>query len=97
MHNQLEQQSLASAVSGEYLQLQQPLYKVAQFVKAEPAFTESGIRNYIFKAQPRQSTKGVIPGNGLLECGAIIRVGRKVLIDRDKFLFWVRRQNGSTR
>ena len=40
-------------------------------------------------AEPRHSTVGIIPGNGLIECGAIVRVGRKVLIHRAKFLHWV--------
>lgn len=66
------------------------LYTVEQFATAQPAFTAPAIRNLIFKAEPRQSTRGEIPGNGLLECGAIVRIGRKVLIDEERFLEWVR-------
>lgn len=66
------------------------LYTVEQFATAQPAFTVPSLRNLIFKAEPRQSTRGEIPGNGLLECGAIIRVGRKVLLDEARFLEWVR-------
>ncbi len=67
----------------------QTLYTVEQFPHVEPSFTSAALRNLIFKAQPRHSSRGVIPGNGLLECGAIVRVGRKVLINRAKFLEWV--------
>lgn len=69
------------------------LYTVEQFAAAQPAFTAPALRNLIFKAEPRQSTRGEIPGNGLIECGAIIRVGRKVLIDEARFFDWVRQQN----
>ena len=67
----------------------QTLYTVEQFPTVEPGFTAAAMRNLIFKAQPRQATVGVIPGNGLIESGAIVRVGRKVLINRAKFLAWV--------
>ena len=70
------------------------LYTVEQFAEKETAFTEPSLRNLIFKAEPRQCSKGEIPGNGLIECGAIVRVGRKVLIDETRFLEWVRTQAG---
>lgn len=66
------------------------LYTVKQFPHAHPAFTESALRNLIFNAGPRYTSKGEIPGNGLIECGAIIRLGRKILIDERAFLEWVR-------
>lgn len=68
---------------------------VRQISKRNRAFTEASIRNLIFKAEPRQSSRGEIPGNGLLEAGAIIRIGRKVLIDEGKFLAWVQAQGGN--
>ena len=70
----------------------QTLFTVEQFANAQPAFTAAAIRNLIFKAETRHSSKGEIPGNGLLECGAVIRVGRKVLIDAQRFLEWVSNQ-----
>lgn len=70
-----------------------PIFPVEQFAERNPAFTSAALRNLIFKAEPRQSSRGEIPGNGLIECGAIIRVGRKVLIDESRFFEWVRRQN----
>ena len=70
---------------------QRPSYKtVEQFSNDNPCFTASSLRNLIFKADERQSTNGVIAGNGLLEVGAIIRVGRKVLINEDRFFQWIK-------
>lgn len=69
----------------------QTLYTVEQFAAAEPAFTAAALRNLIFKAEPRQSSKGEIPGNGLIDCGAVIRRGRKVMIHRERFLDWVQK------
>jgi hypothetical protein len=71
------------------------LHTVAQFHAAHPAFTAAALRNLIFKAESRHSTNGEIPGNGLLEAGAIVRLGRRVLIDEDRFFHWVRDQNKS--
>lgn len=68
---------------------QQVFYTVAQFAEVEPAFTQAALRNLIFKAEPRHSSKGEIPGNGLIECGAIVRKGRKVMLHRERFLSWV--------
>lgn len=69
------------------------LFTVEQFATVQPAFTGPALRNLIFRAQPRHSTKGEIPGNGLLECAAVVRIGRKVLIHEQRFLEWVERQN----
>lgn len=52
--------------------------------------TEQALRHLIFKATPRKNSKGEkIPTNDLYECGAIIRLGRKVLIDLDRFDKWI--------
>lgn len=55
--------------------------------QAEPAFTESAIRNHVFNAADRQSSKGLVPGNGLAP--HIRRVGSKVLINHGGFLSWI--------
>lgn len=55
--------------------------------QAEPAFTEAAIRNQVFNAAARQSTKGKIPGNGLAP--HIRRVGSKVLINHGGYLSWI--------
>ena len=55
------------------------LYTIKQFCEAHPAFTLGGIRNQIFNEKV----------NGLKESGAILRMGKKVLIDGNKFFEWV--------
>ncbi len=51
-------------------------------------FTQSVLRHLIFNAEERVGSGGtVIPGNGL--ASAIIRIGRKVLIDLDRFDAWI--------
>lgn len=56
-------------------------------------FTEPALRALIHKSEPSYSSRGeVIPGNGLLEAGAIIRLGRRVLIDLDRFDGWLQAQ-----
>jgi hypothetical protein len=69
------------------------LSTVTQFSERNPAFSPAALRNLVFKAGPRLSSNGEVPGNGLIECGAILRIGRKVLIDEARFFEWVRRQN----
>jgi len=52
--------------------------------------SKSAWRHLIFKAMPRFNSKGeMMPTNGLVECGAIIKLGRKVLIDLDRFDLWM--------
>ena len=52
--------------------------------------TPAAIHGHIFKSQDRFDSKGrKIAGNGLGASGAIIRRGRKVLIDVDKYASWL--------
>lgn len=52
--------------------------------------TVPAIHGQIFKAADRFDSKGrKIPGNGLAATGAIIRRGRKVLIDVPKYGAWL--------
>lgn len=52
--------------------------------------TPAAIHGHIFKAQDRLDSKGrKIAGNGLAATGAIIRRGRKVLIDVDRYGAWL--------
>ena len=55
--------------------------------EAEPAYTEPALRNIVFYASDRKSSKGVIPGNGLAP--HIRRVGAKVLINHGGFISWI--------
>ncbi len=66
------------------------LLTVGQFSAKHPAFTEQSLRWLIFQAKPRQSSRGLIEPNGLEE--AILRIGRKVLIDEARFFDWVSNQ-----
>lgn len=68
------------------------LLTVRQFSDKHPAFTQGSLRNLIFLAQPRNSSKGIIEGNGLDI--SLVRIGRKVLIDEAKFFEWVGAQQG---
>ena len=58
------------------------LQTVAAFAAAGP-FTQSQLRWWIFMSSE----------NGLAACGAIIRVGRRIYIDVDKFEAWIDAQN----
>jgi hypothetical protein len=57
-----------------------PIYlTVTQFPTKHPAFTKGGLRFQIFNADK----------NGLGASGAIVRMGRKILIDEAKYFDWV--------
>ena len=56
------------------------LLTVRQFTQKHPAFPEGGLRHRIFHADT----------NGLKESGAIVRNGRRVLIDEEKWFSWLR-------
>lgn len=63
---------------------------VAQVANLYPVFSQAALRDLIFKAGDRFNSRGDrIRGNGLAEAGAILRVGRKVLIDLDAFESWL--------
>lgn len=95
MHTQSQQQpnEIASAVT-EAFSAPAPrpqIYTVAIFAKRnrDAGYTESAVRNLVFNGEPRESSVGTIPGNGLIEAGAVLRVGRKVLINELKFFEWI--------
>ena len=58
------------------------LFTVSQFVERNPAFTPGGMRWIIFNEKK----------NGLAKSRAIVRMGRKVLIDEDRFFEWLEHQ-----
>jgi hypothetical protein len=84
---QTQQNTISS--NGAAAKSARTVFTVAQFAERNPAFTEAAMRNHIFKADEREGANGKIPGNGLLEAGAIVRIGRKVLIDEERFFEWV--------
>ncbi|WP_150050050.1 hypothetical protein [Methylomonas rhizoryzae] len=56
---------------------------VNQFCDEYPAFKKGGVRSLIFNEYE----------NRLAESGAIVRVGRKVLINVPKWFAWIESQN----
>ena len=67
----------------EAIQIAFIYFTVQQFIEKHQAFTVGGIRGLIFNENK----------NGLAKSGAIVRIGRKVLIDEAKFFEWVQKQN----
>lgn len=66
------------------------LVTVKQLVQLEGYgwLSESAVRHLLFAAKPRLNSRGEeLPGNGL--SAAIIRIGRRVLLDLDKFDVWI--------
>lgn len=63
------------------------LLTVRQFSEKHPAFTQGSIRQLIFRSRSRQTSRGNLAGNGLNV--ALVRLGRKVLIDEVKFFEWL--------
>lgn len=70
------------------------LLTVRQFSERHRAFTESSLRWLIFQAKPRISSRGEMPGNGL-QC-ALVRLGRRLLIDEAAFFAWLEQQQGAS-
>jgi len=71
--------------------LRRTLLTVRQFAERNPAFSQGALRSLIFLSQPRRTSKGDVQGNGLSV--ALVRVGRKVLIDEVLFFEWLDEQN----
>lgn len=73
------------------------LYTLTKFAERHSSFlTLPALTNQVFKAKRRLSTKGEIPGNGMDEAGAIVRLAGRVLIDEDAYFRWVdTQQTGS--
>lgn len=55
------------------------LKTVTQFAEENPAFPIGGLRWQIFNEET----------NGLKDAGAIVRIGRKVLINVDRYFDWI--------
>ena len=70
------------------------LFRVRAFAERHQTWTnQAGLRAQILNAGDRVNSRGErIPGNGLLEAGAIVRLGRRVLIDEEKYFAWLQNQ-----
>lgn len=64
--------------------MQRNLQTVNQAVGNYPFLTHGGLRHQIFNEDK----------NGLRDSGVILRAGRKVLIDMDRYFQWLDRING---
>jgi hypothetical protein len=74
------------------------LHPVLQFAERYPAFSPASLRDLIFKSSDRINSRGErIPGNGLEASGAIVRIGRRVLIDEQGFFRWIADQQKQRR
>jgi hypothetical protein len=63
-----------------------PTYStIKQFCERHPAFPYGGVRGLVFNENK----------NGLADAGAIVRMGRKVLINESKFFAWL--ENSSSK
>ena len=71
------------------------LLSVRQFADKHPAFPQGSLRNLIFLSESRKTSKGTIKGNGLVM--ALVRIGRKLLIDEARFFQWIEEQQGGTK
>lgn len=60
------------------------LKTVTQIITDTPGLTHGGVRWDLFNADK----------NGLADTGAIIRRGRRILIDEDLYLRWMRDRSG---
>ncbi len=59
-------------------------------IYADAGVTPGAVRMDIFKAADRKNSRGeIIKGNGLAEHDAIVRRGRKVLIDVHRYGNWL--------
>lgn len=85
MHTQTQQQSkvIASPLTAQAAEF----IPVTHWPYEWP--TQSGWRGLIFNANARRTSKGTIPGNGLIEAGVIRRVGLRVLVNPPRFFVWV--------
>lgn len=59
--------------------MQRNILTVAQFSERNPAFSQPSLRWLVFKSRE----------NGLDKTGAVLRNGRRVLLDVDRFFIWL--------
>lgn len=74
---------IMTPIQNEAVQTEIIYSTVNQFSDKHPAFTRGGLRALIFNEN----------ANGLAKAGAIVRIGRKVLINEGKFFEWVASQS----
>ncbi len=85
----MQDATVSQAFKSTYPDVPQPptLLTVRQFSDKHSAFPQGSLRNLIFLSENRKTSKGTIIGNGLDI--ALVRIGKKLLIDEAKFFKWV--------
>ena len=75
-------------------QFPRDLFTVEGFSEKYPALgSPQALRALILNAEDRVNSRAQkIPGNGLAEAGAIVRVGRKVLLSESRYFRWIAEQ-----
>jgi hypothetical protein len=64
------------------------LVAISDLANEHPRFPELTLRDLVYHAEPRLTARGeTIPPNGFAPC--IVRIGRRVLIDRNAFALWI--------
>ena len=64
--------------------------QLSRMLEYSAVFTEARLRTLIAAAEPRPGARGQsIPGNGLKDTGAIVRIGRRIYFDLSRFEAWV--------
>jgi hypothetical protein len=72
------------------------LVSLAELASEHRHFPVPTLRDLIYHAEPRLTARGEsIPANGFASC--IVRVGRRVLIDRDAFASWIEKGRAAPR
>jgi len=70
---------------------------VEQFAKRWTAWTPASLRALIYESRDRMTSRGKrITGNGLAKSGALIRLGRRVLLDEQAFFAWLKNREART-
>ncbi len=82
--NAIQDATLARPIGAESGARSPTISTVKQFCQRHPAFTEGGIRHLLFHRD----------SNGLAASGAVITVGRRVLLDEARFFEWLRSNAG---
>ncbi len=66
------------------------LFTLKAFSERHSSFlTLPALTNQVFRAKERYGSRAMIPGNGLAEAGAIVRINGRVLIDEDRYFAWI--------
>ena len=67
------------------------LSTVEQFSVKHPTWSQGALRNLIHLSVDRPTAKKPSVANGMQFC--IVRIGRKLLIDEEKFFKWIEQMN----